>query len=124
MKRSIYTITEKNDQFFLQLFDEKENLILKSKSFETFQLCEKFLATLRLHLCFQTNFSRSKNMSGQFGFEIRTCWDELIGSSMWFASRQEREDAMQLAFHLNKDAVFVHTSMYQKAPPLDLRVVA
>lgn len=124
MKRSIYTIAENNGQFILQLFDEKENLILTSKSFESFALCQKFLATLRLHLCFQTNFSRSKNISGQFGYEIRTCWDELIGSSTWFASRQEREESMHTAFRLNKDAVFVHTSMYQQTPSLNLRVVA
>lgn len=123
MKRPIYTIHQENSTFLLQLFDEKENLILTGKAFNTFKECEKFLATLRVHLCFQTNFSRSKNTSGQYGFEIRTCWDDLIASSSWYANRQEREDAMQQAFALNKDANFVHTSIYQTAPePMLLEV--
>ncbi|PCJ63944.1 MAG: hypothetical protein COA58_15040 [Bacteroidetes bacterium] len=124
MKRPIYTISQEQSKFSLQLFDEKENLILTGKGFTTFKECEKFLATLRVHLCFQTNFSRSKNMNGQYGFEIRTCWDDLIATSSWFADRQEREEAMQQAFSANKDAVFVHTSIYQKTQSLELLEVA
>jgi hypothetical protein len=124
MKRPIYTITQEQLKFHLQLFDEKENLILTGKGFDTFRECEKFLATLRVHLCFQTNFSRSKNMGGQYGFEIRTCWDDLISTSSWFANRPEREDAMEAAFKANKDAIFIHTNIHQKAPSLELLEVA
>ena len=124
MKRPIYTIKNEQSKFHLQLFDEKENLILTGKGFDTFRECEKFLATLRVHLCFQTNFSRSKNMGGQYGFEIRTCWDDLISTSSWFATRQERENAMAKAFEANKNAVFIHTSIHSKAPNLKLQEVA
>lgn len=120
MKRPIYTISEVDSKFQLQLFSNNSILILESKPFNSFKECEKFLDTLRVHLCFQTNFSRSKNISGQFGFEIRTCWDDLIANSSWFSSRSEREEAMNTAFNANKNAVFVHTSIYRKTPLLEV----
>ncbi|MDB4107564.1 hypothetical protein N8368_02765 [Bacteroidia bacterium] len=124
MKRPTYTISEIDSQFRLQLFVEDASLILESKCFNTFRECEKFLATLKVHLCFQTNFCRSKNDGGQYGFEIRTCWDDLIAQSSWFADRIEREDAMNLAFTANKTAEFIHTSVFIAPVNNDLLEVA
>lgn len=112
MKRPTFYIQESNAQFRLQMQDENELLLLSSKSFDTHRECEKFVDTLRVHMRFQINFSRSKNMAGQYGFEVRTCWDDLIATSAWFSSREDREAAMQSAFDANTNAVFVHTSMY------------
>lgn len=123
-KRPIYTIENSEGKFTLHLYSEDSFLILKSKPFDSFKLCEKFLDTLRVHLCFQTNFSRSKNLAGQYGFDIRTCWDDLVASSTWFADRNEREAIMKLAFDANKNAVFVHTSIYKEVQDLDLQEVA
>lgn len=124
MKRATYTISKSNEQFKLQLYSANTLLILESKPFDTFRACEKFLDTLRVHLCFQTNFSRAKNRAGQYGFDIRTCWDDLIASSSWFTSRQEREEIMQSTFYANKNAVFVHTSITQKSESSSLQEVA
>ena len=124
MKRPIYTITENASEYRLQLFNSDAILILESKTFDTYRACEKFLDTLRVHLRFQTNFSRAKNMTGQYGFDIRTCWDDLIASSAWFSTREEREFIMEGVFAANTDAVFVHTSIFQSAPELILQEVA
>ncbi len=124
MKKSTYTITKRNEQFRLQLYTADALLILESKPFDTFRACQKFLDTLRVHLCFQTNFSRAKNRAGQYGFDIRTCWDDLIASSSWFARRKEREEIMQSTFDANKNAVFVHTSFSLKRESTVLQEVA
>ena len=124
MKSSIFTIIEKDHEFKLQLFDVNENLLLTSKGFSSFNKCQDFMATLRVHLCFQTNFSRCKNMSAEYGFEIRTCWDDLIASSEWFASREERSLAMEAVFRANKNAVFVHSNIFRKAADFRLEEVA
>ena len=126
MKRPSFYITEKSAQFHLQMQDENELLLLTGKAFCTFRECEKFVDVLRVHMRFQTNFSRSKNMAGQYGFEVRTCWDDLIAKSAWFNSREDREKAMQAAFVANTNAVFVHTSMYNAVPSIGdkLQVVA
>lgn len=113
MNKPTYHIERKNEQYTIQLHDQKHLFILESTVFSDFRTCEKFLDGLRIHMCFQTNFSRCKNDSGLFGFEIRTCWDDLIATSAWFADRNEREDAMQRAFQSNKNAIFIHTQMYQ-----------
>ena len=73
---------------------------------------------------FQTNFCRSKNLTGQYGFEVRTCWDELIATSTWFATMEERADAMYSAFDCNTNAIFVHTNLYQEVPSIALVNVA
>ncbi|MBT6236624.1 MAG: hypothetical protein HOI49_11120 [Bacteroidetes bacterium] len=111
MKRPIFYIQENNAKFHVKMHDQNDLLLLVSKSFETYRECEKFVDILRVHMRFQTNFSRRKNIAGQYGFEIRTCWDDLIATSAWFNSRQDREDAMQAAFDANTDAVFVHKTM-------------
>lgn len=124
MKKSIYTIIENEALFMLNLKSEEDQLILSSKSFNSFRECEKFLDTLRVHMCFQTNFCRSKNAEGMFGFEIRTCWDDLIAQSKWFSSRADREEAMRLAFDGNKSAVFMHTPMYPSNIHSELEICA
>ncbi len=107
MKRPTFYIQESKAQFLLKMQDENELLLLSSKKFNTALECKKFVDILRVHMRFQTNFSRSKNIVGQYGFEIRTCWDDLIAKSAWYNTRQDREVAMQTAFDTNKHAVLV-----------------
>ncbi len=118
MNRPIYTIAKSEDQFRLQFFKNSSHLLLESCTFDSFKACEKFLDTLRVHLCFQTNFSRCKTSDGLYAFEIRTCWDDLIATSTGFATRQEREEVMLHTFDANKNAVFVHTSIYTTHIPV------
>ncbi len=105
MKKPIYNITRSDSMFQLQLFDNYKNIVLTSKTFNTYQECSVFFDTLRVQMRFQTNFFRSKSKDGLFGFEIRTCWDELIASSSWFATRDERASAMQKTFDTNRMAI-------------------
>ena len=105
MKRPTFYIQESKAQYLLKMQDENELLLLSSKTFNTAIECEKFVDILRVHMRFQTNFSRSKNMAGQYGFEVRTCWDDLIAKSAWFNTRQDREAAMQSAYIANTHAV-------------------
>lgn len=116
MKRPTVYIQEINSLFRLQMHDGNEFLLLQSKSFGTPRECEKFVDVLRVHMRFQTNFTRCKNMAGHYGFEVRTCWDDLIATSVWFANREEREAAMQRTFDANTLAVFVHTSICAVKP--------
>jgi hypothetical protein len=116
MKRPIYTIEEHRSTFRLELYDREVNLLLISKSFTAFRDCQKFVDILRLHMHFQTNYVKTKNDTGQYGFEVRTCWDELIATSTWFATMEERADGMQNAFASNTDAIFVHTNLYTEVP--------
>ncbi len=116
MKRPTVYIQEINSLFRLQMHDGNEFLLLQSKSFETPRECEKFVDVLRVHMRFQTNFTRCKNMAGHYGFEVRTCWDDLIATSVWFANREEREVAMQRTFDANTLAVFVQTSICSVKP--------
>ena len=116
MNRSSFIIEKGNGNFNLELYSADNYLLVRSKPFTTLRECEKFIDTLKVHMCFQTNFCRSKSRLGQYGFEIRTCWDELIGCSLWFQTREDRELAMQQAFVANKDAVFVDKKMYLQAP--------
>ncbi|MDB4161741.1 hypothetical protein N9772_05185 [Bacteroidia bacterium] len=105
MKRPTFYIQESKTQYLLKMQDENELLLLSSKTFNTAIECEKFVDILRVHMRFQTNFSRSKNMAGQYGFEVRTCWDDLIAKSAWFNTRQDREVAMQSAYIANTHAL-------------------
>lgn len=123
-KKSIYTIESRDNEYFLQLYSSEGFLIIESQPFKSFKLCQKYLDTLRVHLCFQTNFSRTKNLTGQYGFDIRTCWDDKVASSGWYADRAEREKAMNLAFDSNKKAVFMHSNKYKNTYELDLQEVA
>ncbi|MFB1004723.1 MAG: hypothetical protein QMC70_11375 [Bacteroidia bacterium] len=116
MKRPTFYIQESKAQFLLKMQDENELLLLSSKTFNTALECEKFVDILRVHMRFQTNFSRSKNRAGQYGFEVRTCWDDLIAKSAWFNTRQDREAAMQAAYDANTHAVFLHTDMHKMIP--------
>ena len=116
MNRSSFIIENSNGNFNLELYSADDFLMVRSKQFSTLHECEKFIDILKVHMCFQTNFCRSKNRSGQYGFEIRTCWDELIGCSLWFQTREDRELAMQQAFVANKDAVFVDKKVYVQVP--------
>ncbi len=108
MKKPIYTIIEHEQGFNLRLLSEEGELILGSNNYASFRECEKFLATLKVHMCFQTNFCRTKNAGGKFGFEIRTCWDDLIAISKQYETREEREEGMHEAFSSNKKAVFMY----------------
>lgn len=116
MTRPTVYIQKFDSLFRLQMHDVNQFLLLQSKSFETARECENFVDVLRVHMRFQTNFSRCKNMAGHYGFEVRTCWDDLIATSAWFANREEREAAMQRTFDANTLAVFVHTSMHTAKP--------
>jgi hypothetical protein len=116
MNRSSFIIENSNGNFNLELYSADDFLMVRSKQFSTLHECEKFIDILKVHMCFQTNFCRNKNRSGQYGFEIRTCWDELIGCSLWFQTREDRELAMQQAFVANKDAVFVDKKVYVQVP--------
>ena len=116
MNRSSFIIENSNGNFNLELYSADDFLMVRSKQFSTLHECEKFIDILKVHMCFQTNFCRNKNRSGQYGFEIRTSWDELIGCSLWFQTREDRELAMQQAFVANKDAVFVDKKVYVQVP--------
>lgn len=118
MKRAIFYISESSSKFHLCMKNEHQLVLLRGKEFDTERECEKFVDILRLHMRFQTNFNRTKNMSGRFGFQIRTCWDDLIAESLWYNTREDREAAMQEAFDANADAVFAHTSMYNISPSM------
>jgi hypothetical protein len=125
MNRPSFIITKSNGNFNLELYSADDFLMARSKPFATLRECEKFIDILKVHMCFQTNFCRSKNRVGQYGFEIRTCWDELIGCSLWFQTREDRELAMQQTFVANKDAVYVDKKVFVQAPQqLSLLVVA
>ncbi len=124
MKKSTYVIRKKEEKYSLQLFNENKIFMLESKNFDSYKSCKKFLDILRVHLYFQTNFSRSKNRAGQFGFEIRTCWDELIASSSWFSSREERESFMSATFKCSKNAVLEDTPSIYSTKILPLQEVA
>jgi hypothetical protein len=114
--KPLFQIEKNNSSYKLQMFDENEHFILESKAFKDYKSCLEFLDRLRIHMCFQTNFSRCKNDHGLFGFEIRTCWDDLIASSGWYISREKRENAMNKAFQCNKEAIFIHTKIHTKKP--------
>lgn len=116
MNRSSFIIENSNGNFNLELYSADDFLVVRSKPFATRRECEKFIDILKVHMCFQTNFCRSKNRTGQYGFEIRTCWDELIGCSLWFQTREDREHGMQQAFAANKDAVYVDKKVYVQVP--------
>ncbi len=116
MNRSSFIIENSNGNFNLELYSADDFLMVRSKQFSTLHECEKCIDILKVHMCFQTNFCRNKNRSGQYGFEIRTCWDELIGCSLWFQTREDRELAMQQTFVANKDAVFVDKKVYVQVP--------
>jgi uncharacterized protein YegP (UPF0339 family) len=111
MKRPTFTINQNNFGYEISLLDPNKEIMLTSKKHPNYKSCEKFLATLKVHMCFHSNFCRTKNMVGKYGFEVRTCWDELIATSRMFNSREEREDGMQDVFKANKDAIFTHTSI-------------
>jgi hypothetical protein len=116
MNRSSFTIEKGNGNFNLESYSADRFLLVRSKPFTTLRECEKFMDTLKVHMCFQTNFCRSKSRLGQYGFEIRTCWDELIGCSLWFQTREDRELAMQQTFVANKNAVLVDKKIYVQDP--------
>jgi hypothetical protein len=124
MNRSTFIIDKSTSSFNIELFSAEDFLLVRSKPFDTLRECEKFIDTLKVHMCFQTNFCRSKNKAGQFGFEIRTCWDELIGCSLWFQTREGRELAMEQAFLANKSAVYVEKKIYLSTPHVALQGVA
>jgi hypothetical protein len=125
MNRSSFIIDNSNGNFNLELYSADDFLVIRSKPFATRLECEKFMDILKVHMCFQTNFCRSKNRTGQYGFEIRTCWDELIGCSLWFQTREDRELGMQQAFVANKDAVYIDKKVYvQVSQQLSLLGVA
>ena len=111
MKKPTFRIQEENSAYTIQMYDDKNHFLLESKEFTNYESCQEFIDRLRVHMCFQTNFSRCKNDQGLFGFEIRTCWDDLIASSAWYISREKREKAMNIAFQCNKEAIFIHTML-------------
>jgi hypothetical protein len=115
--KPIFQITKIKSRYTLQMYDEGQHFILGSKAFDDYKSCIDFLDRLRVHMCFQTNFSRCKNDHGLFGFEIRTCWDDLIASSGWYISREKREYAMNKAFQCNKEAIFIYTNIQTKRTP-------
>lgn len=115
MKRATFYISSVKSKFQLCMKNEHHLVLLKGKELDTERACEKFVDILRLHMRFQTNFNRTKNMSGRFGFQIRTCWDDLIAESLWYNTREDREAAMQEAFDANADAIFVHQQMHPSA---------
>lgn len=117
MKKPTFRIQEENSAYTIQMYDDKSHFVLDSKEFTNYKSCLEFIDRLRVHMCFQTNFSRCKNDQGLFGFEIRTCWDDLIASSAWYISREKREDAMNKAFQCNKEAIFIHTNIHTKKTP-------
>ncbi len=114
MNRSTFIIEEQNEKFTIELYSKNDFLLVRSKPFDSYKECEKFIDTLKVHMCFQTNFCRSKNRAGQYGFEIRTCWDDLIGTSLWFQTRTGREEAMEETFLANKDAVHIGKKMHSQ----------
>ena len=114
MNKAYFTIARNDITFAVQLFTADHQPLLVSKHFPTYRSCERFIADLKLHLCFHANFYRTKRTSGAYGFDIRTCWDELIATSTPYFTRMDREDAMQTVFAANKEAVFIHTSIQQQ----------
>jgi hypothetical protein len=122
MNRPGFYIQESKAQFVLKMQDENELLLLSSNTFTTFLECEKFVDILRMHMRFQTNFSRSKSIGGQYGFEVRTCWDDLIAKSAWFNTRQDREAAMQAAYLANTYAVLLHPDSHKMIPSTGSRL--
>lgn len=108
MNRPSFTIQPQELGFSMLLIDPRGEEMLRSKKFPSYSTCEKFLSDLKVHMCFHSNFYRTKSPGGSYGFEIRTCWDELIATSRSFETREEREAAMQLTFKINKHAVFMH----------------
>ena len=114
MKKPTFRIQEENSAYTIQMYDDKNHFLLESKEFTNYKSCQEFIDRLRVHMCFQTNFSRCKNDQNLFGFEIRTCWDDLIASSAWYISREKREKAMNIAFQCNKEAIFIHTTLHIK----------
>ena len=114
MKKPTFRIQEENSAYTIQMYDDKNHFVLESKEFTNYKSCQEFIDRLRVHMCFQTNFSRCKNDQDLFGFEIRTCWDDLIASSAWYISREKRERAMNIAFQCNKEAIFIHTPLHEK----------
>ncbi len=116
MNKPFYTITENDNRFCLELFDRNCNLIIASKAFERYKDCYEFLDRVKLHMCFQTNFCRKRFDNGCFGFEVRTCWDDLVAESKQYLTRQEREDGMLDALNASKNA--------QYQVPMEVRNVA
>jgi hypothetical protein len=114
MKKPTFRIQEENSAYTIQMYNDKNHFLLESKEFTNYKSCQEFIDRLRVHMCFQTNFSRCKNDQDLFGFEIRTCWDDLIASSAWYISREKRERAMNIAFQCNKEAIFIHTPLHEK----------
>lgn len=106
MNKAYYTISNQDLIFRLELYSEDGDLLLRTKKFPTYKSCSKFLQSLKVHLCFQVNFLRTK-MGDAYNFQIRTCWDELIaeGESQPYFSL--REEAMQKVVAASKEAVFL-----------------
>jgi hypothetical protein len=90
--------------FRINLTNFNGQTILLGKEVEAKHDYKKNLQSLKTHLCFQTNYSRVRNLDDSYAFEVRTCWDELIGESISFATRLERDNAMDEIFSSNKVA--------------------
>jgi len=104
MNNAFFYIEQADSNFKINLTNFNGQTILIGKEMDSKFGYKKYFQSMKTHLCFQTNYNRIRNLDGTFGFEVRTCWDELIGESISFTTRDERDAAMTEIFNSNKVA--------------------
>jgi hypothetical protein len=107
MYTPVYSIQKSTKGYQIELCLERGNPLLTSKPFSSLAGAQDLLQQIRLHVNIQTNFNRKTYEDGAFGFEVRTCWDDLLAVSQRYYTRKDREDAMIRTLELSRKAQFV-----------------
>ena len=104
MNNAFFYLQHTTEQFSVNLTNFLGETILLGREIDKKFDYRKQLQALKTHLCFHSNYHKTKSCKGFYGFEIRTCWDELIAQSIFFETREERDNAMNEVFQANKVA--------------------
>lgn len=107
MNTPFYSIEKLTNGYQIELCVERGFPLLTSKQFNSLEEAQDLLQQIRLHVNIQTNINRKTYNDGTFGFEVRTCWDDLLAVSQTYYSRNDREEAMIKTLELSKKARFV-----------------
>lgn len=104
MSSPFFYVQKSQIGFSINLTNFSGETVLIGKSVDSKYDFNKCLQALKTHLCFNSNYCRTRSADGYYSFEIRTCWDELIAQSILFESRDSRESTMHEVFSANKVA--------------------
>ena len=102
----VYTISQDYKGYVVTFITKEGDALLNSLPFECINKAPDVIQKVKLHICFQSNFVRKTYGLNAFGFEVRTCWDDLVAESIIFNTRQEIEEAMYDAQNASKKAQY------------------